>query len=55
MYSIDLKCEVAGLDPTYGFPRICDSTALHRIFKEEVFFKNILLIFSVSDYNEYYC
>ncbi|CAG9540115.1 unnamed protein product [Cercopithifilaria johnstoni] len=29
---IALKCEVIGLDPTYGFPRICDTTPLKHIF-----------------------
>uniref|UniRef100_A0A915PK72 C2 domain-containing protein n=1 Tax=Setaria digitata TaxID=48799 RepID=A0A915PK72_9BILA len=32
---IALRCEVAGLDPTYGFPRICDSTPTKRIFGDE--------------------
>ncbi|VDO35394.1 unnamed protein product [Onchocerca flexuosa] len=32
---IVLKCEVAGLDPTYGFPRICDATPSKRIFDDE--------------------
>lgn len=35
MNDIALKCEIAGLDPTYGFPRICDSTATKRIFDVE--------------------
>ncbi|VDM06749.1 unnamed protein product [Wuchereria bancrofti] len=32
---IVLKCEVAGLDPTYGFPRICDTTPSKRILDDE--------------------
>ncbi|VBB33690.1 unnamed protein product [Acanthocheilonema viteae] len=31
---IALKCEVAGLDPIYGFPRICDTTPLKHIFDD---------------------
>ncbi|MFH4980169.1 hypothetical protein AB6A40_006878 [Gnathostoma spinigerum] len=27
-----IDCEVTGLDPTYGFPRTCDSTAPKKIF-----------------------
>ncbi|VDN07885.1 unnamed protein product [Thelazia callipaeda] len=32
---IVLKCEVTGLDPTYGFPRICDATPSKRVFDDE--------------------
>ncbi|EFO26468.1 hypothetical protein LOAG_02017 [Loa loa] len=32
---IILKCEVVGLDPTYGFPRICDTTHSKHIFDDE--------------------
>ncbi|VIO91394.1 Uncharacterized protein BM_BM10675 [Brugia malayi] len=32
---ITLKCEVAGLDPTYGFPRICDTTPSKRIVDDQ--------------------
>ncbi|CAJ0597573.1 unnamed protein product [Cylicocyclus nassatus] len=29
-----LSCQVVGIDPTYGFPRICDQTASIRVFKD---------------------
>ncbi|KAM3723362.1 Glutamyl-tRNA(Gln) amidotransferase subunit B [Dirofilaria immitis] len=32
---IALKCEVSGLDPTYGFPRICDTSPSKRIFDDD--------------------
>ncbi|VDM45305.1 unnamed protein product [Toxocara canis] len=31
---ITLSCEVAGVDPTYGFPRVCDATSGARIFRK---------------------
>uniref|UniRef100_A0A914R1P2 C2 domain-containing protein n=1 Tax=Parascaris equorum TaxID=6256 RepID=A0A914R1P2_PAREQ len=33
---VTLSCEVAGVDPTYGFPRTCDSTANIRMFRKTV-------------------
>ncbi|CAJ0597718.1 unnamed protein product [Cylicocyclus nassatus] len=29
-----LSCQVVGIDPTYGFPRICDQTASICVFKD---------------------
>uniref|UniRef100_A0A915AHY2 C2 domain-containing protein n=2 Tax=Parascaris univalens TaxID=6257 RepID=A0A915AHY2_PARUN len=31
---IKISCEVAGVDPTYGFPRVCDATSSVRIFRK---------------------
>ncbi|VDD92829.1 unnamed protein product [Enterobius vermicularis] len=33
---VTLVCEVVGIDPTYGFPRICDATANVQIFQKEM-------------------
>lgn len=30
---VGVICEIAGVDPTYGFPRVCDSSALAWPFK----------------------
>ncbi len=34
-------CEVVGVDPTYGFPRICDATSVTAIFDEEILAKQV--------------
>ncbi|CAJ0597490.1 unnamed protein product [Cylicocyclus nassatus] len=33
---LTLSCQVVGIDPTYGFPRVCDQTATIRVFQERV-------------------
>lgn len=33
---IQISCEVIGVDPTYGFPRICDSSTTVNIYQNEV-------------------
>ncbi|VDO36914.1 unnamed protein product [Onchocerca flexuosa] len=33
---IQISCEVVGVDPTYGFPRICDSSASINIYQNEM-------------------
>uniref|UniRef100_A0A8R1TYY0 C2 domain-containing protein n=1 Tax=Onchocerca volvulus TaxID=6282 RepID=A0A8R1TYY0_ONCVO len=32
---IQISCEVVGVDPTYGFPRICDSSTSVNIYQNE--------------------
>ncbi|VIO91399.1 Uncharacterized protein BM_BM1960 [Brugia malayi] len=32
---IQISCEVIGVDPTYGFPRICDSSASVDVYQNE--------------------
>ncbi|EJW80733.1 hypothetical protein WUBG_08359, partial [Wuchereria bancrofti] len=32
---IQISCEVIGVDPTYGFPRICDSSASVDVYQDE--------------------
>ncbi|CAG9537631.1 unnamed protein product [Cercopithifilaria johnstoni] len=32
---IQISCEVIGVDPTYGFPRICDSSTSVNIYQDE--------------------
>jgi uncharacterized protein (UPF0297 family) len=32
---IAINAEIVGIDPTYGFPRICDHSAMLRIFERD--------------------